>query len=134
MHCRWYTLYKWKNSTCCIQGSVGIWDHMSLAYVAMPYTLWSTHPLILCPNQLVHNCPLNPTTYCHLHDGALVMSGCCKGAQTQSREVALHAIYIHCNAHLCLVDSTKAVRGASEFFGLLETLYVFLTIEVLQLV
>ena len=59
------------------------------------------------------------------YDGASVMSGCCKGVQTQIREMAPHAIYIHCNAHclnLCLVDSAKAVRGASEFFGLLETL------------
>ena len=64
------------------------------------------------------------------YDGASVMSGCCKGVQTQIREMVPHAIYIHCNAHclnLCLVDSAKAVRGASEFFGLLETLYVFLS-------
>ena len=64
------------------------------------------------------------------YDGASVMSGCLTGVQTQIKEVAPHALYIHCNAHclnLCLVDSAKAVRGASEFFGLLETLYVFLS-------
>ena len=62
------------------------------------------------------------------YDGASVMSGCCKGVQTQIRKMAPHAIYIHCNAHclnLCLVDSAKAVRGASDFFGLLETLYMY---------
>ena len=47
------------------------------------------------------------------------MSGCLTGVQTQIKEVAPHALYIHCNAHylnLCLVDSAKAVCGASEFF------------------
>ena len=64
------------------------------------------------------------------YDEASVMSGCLTGVQTQIKEVAPHALYIHCNAHclnLCLVDSAKAVCGASEFFGLLETLYVFLS-------
>ena len=64
------------------------------------------------------------------YDGASVMSGSCSGVQTQIREVAPHAFYVHCNAHclnLCLVDSVKAIHDASEFFGLLETLYVFLS-------
>ena len=58
------------------------------------------------------------------------MSGCCSGVQARIREVAPQAIYIHCNAHclnLALIDSVKAVRDASEFFALLETLYVFLS-------
>ena len=45
-------------------------------------------------------------------------------------EVAPQAIYIHCFAHvlnLVLVDCTKNVAFASEFFALLESLYVFLT-------
>ena len=64
------------------------------------------------------------------YDGASVMSGCCSGVQTLIKEVVPHALYVHCNAHclnLCLVDSVKAVRAASEFFSLLETLYVFLS-------
>ena len=64
------------------------------------------------------------------YDGASVMSGCCSGVQMRIKEVAPHALYVHCNAHclnLCLVDSVKTVRDASEFFGLLETLYVFLS-------
>ena len=62
------------------------------------------------------------------YDGASVMSGNCCGVQT-IREVAPQAMYIHCNAHclnLCLVDSTKAMCEASEFFASLETLYVLL--------
>ena len=40
------------------------------------------------------------------------MSGCCSGIQTQSKEVAPHALNVHCITHclnLCLVDSVKAV-------------------------
>ena len=58
------------------------------------------------------------------------MSGNCTGVQTRIREVAPQAIYIHCNAHclnLCLVDSTKAICEASEFFASLETLYILLS-------
>ena len=53
------------------------------------------------------------------YDGASVMSGNCSGVQARIREVAPQAIYVHCNAHclnLCLVDSTKAIFEASEFF------------------
>ena len=62
------------------------------------------------------------------YDGASVMSSNCSGVQTRIREVTPQAIYVHCNAHclnLCLVDSTKAICEASEFFAFLETLYVF---------
>lgn len=64
------------------------------------------------------------------YDGASVMSGHCSGVQTRLKEFAPHAIYIHCLAHvlnLVLVDSVKAVPDATQFFALLESLYVFLS-------
>ena len=64
------------------------------------------------------------------YDGASVISGNCSGVQARIREVEPQAIYIHCNAHslnLCLVDSTKAICEASEFFASLKILYVFLS-------
>ena len=64
------------------------------------------------------------------YDGASVMSGHCSGVQTRFKEFAPHAIYIHCHAHvlnLVLVDSVKAVPDATQFFALLESLYVFLS-------
>ena len=64
------------------------------------------------------------------YDGASDMSGSISGVQARIREIAPRALYVHCNAHclnLVLVDSIKAVRDASEFFSLLETLYVFLS-------
>ena len=74
---------------------------------------------------------LDPTfIISQVYDGASVMSGCLSGVQTRLKQHAPNAIYIHCNAHclnLCLVDSTKAVKEAREFFGLLEGLYVFLS-------
>ena len=39
-------------------------------------------------------------------------------------------MYIHCYAHilnLVLVDSVKSVPAASDFFALLEALYVFVS-------
>lgn len=53
------------------------------------------------------------------YDGASVMSGQCSGVQKRIREVAPHAIYIHCYAHtlnLVLVDSVKRVPYATDFF------------------
>jgi hypothetical protein len=64
------------------------------------------------------------------YDGASVMSGHCTGVQTRVREFAPYAIYIHCYAHilnLVLVDSVKSVPCASEFFSLLEAIYVFVS-------
>ena len=64
------------------------------------------------------------------YDGASVMSGHCTGVQTRVREFAPYAAYIHCYAHvlnLVLVDSIKSVSFASEFFTLLEALYVFVS-------
>ena len=46
------------------------------------------------------------------------------------KEVAPEATYIHCYAHclnLALVDSTKHVSEAIDFFALMETLYVFVS-------
>ena len=63
-------------------------------------------------------------------DGASVMSGHCSGVQQRIKAVAPMAVYIHCYAHclnLVLVDSTKSVPEAAEFFALLEALYVFMS-------
>ena len=64
------------------------------------------------------------------YDGAAVMSGKCSGVQERLRQAAPYAIYIHCYAHtlnLVLVDSTKILPYAREFFVLLEHLYVFVS-------
>ena len=64
------------------------------------------------------------------YDGASVMSGRCAGVQQKICEVVPHAAYVHCYAHclnLVLVDSTKSVLEASNFFSLMELLYVFLS-------
>ena len=64
------------------------------------------------------------------YDGASVMSGQYTGVQARVREFCPYAVYIHCHAHilnLVLVDSVKSVQEASEFFILLETLYVFMS-------
>ena len=64
------------------------------------------------------------------YDGASVMSGHCSGVQARLKEFATHAIYIHCHAHvlnLVLVDSVKSLPDATQFFALLESLYVFLS-------
>ena len=57
------------------------------------------------------------------YDGASVMSGRCAGVQQKICEVVPHAVYVHCYAHclnLVLVDSTKSVSEASDFFSLLH--------------
>lgn len=64
------------------------------------------------------------------YNGASVMSGHCTGVQTRVRAFAPYAVYIHCHAHilnLVLVDSVRSVQLASEFFVLLEALYVFIS-------
>ena len=64
------------------------------------------------------------------YDGAAVMSGHCSGVQAGIRQVASKALYVHCTAHclnLCLVDCTKSVSCAAEFFGLVQNMYVFLS-------
>ena len=66
------------------------------------------------------------------YDGASVMSGCCSGVSARILEMNPKAVYIHvhCCAHrlnLVLVDSCKSVAAASDFFSLLEALYVFIS-------
>ena len=64
------------------------------------------------------------------YDGAIVMSCHCTGVQTRVQEFVPYTAYIHCYAHvlnLVLVDSVKSVSFASEFFTLLEALYVFVS-------
>ncbi|XP_011406062.1 PREDICTED: zinc finger MYM-type protein 1-like [Amphimedon queenslandica] len=63
------------------------------------------------------------------YDGA-AMSGSTAGVQTCIREIVPHAIYIHCSAHvlnLVLVDCVQSISQASEFFFLLQSLYVFMS-------
>ena len=55
------------------------------------------------------------------YDGASVMSGRCAGVQQKICQVVPHAAYVYCYAHclnLVLVDSTKSVFEASNFFSL----------------
>ena len=61
------------------------------------------------------------------------MSGACNGVKAKIMEQNPRAIYIHCHAHqlnLALVDSCKKLPSASDFFGLLEQLYVFMSSSV----
>ena len=58
------------------------------------------------------------------------MSGKCSGVQKRIKEIAPEATYVHCYAHclnLALVDSTKHMSDAKDFFALMETLYVFVS-------
>ena len=58
------------------------------------------------------------------------MNGRCSGVQQRIREVAPQAVYVHCYTHclnLALVDTTRGVAEASDFFALMETLYVFMS-------
>ena len=58
------------------------------------------------------------------------MGGCCSGVQQQIRTFAPQAFYIHCYAHclnLALVDCSKSVSLAWEFFALIQTLYTFIS-------
>ena len=64
------------------------------------------------------------------YDGASVMRGSVSGVQKRIKEIAPHATYVHCYAHylnLALVDSTRNVLDASEFFALMEFLYAFMS-------
>ena len=64
------------------------------------------------------------------YDGASVMSGRLSGVSTRIKEVCNSAVYIHCYAHrlnLVLVDTTKSIPEAANFFSLLQRLYVFLS-------
>ena len=79
----------------------------------------------------LHDLKLDPTRIVSQgYDGASVMSGICNGVQQRIREVAPHAVYIHCYAHnlnLALVDCVKGNSDAREFFSLIQALYVFIS-------
>ncbi|XP_066975444.1 zinc finger MYM-type protein 1-like [Macrobrachium rosenbergii] len=70
------------------------------------------------------------------YDGASVMSGTNSGVQRLFREEAApEATYIHCYNHrlnLVIVDVVKSVKIADQFFGLLESIYVFMSSAVLH--
>jgi len=64
------------------------------------------------------------------YDGTSVMSGHNSCVQQRIRQIAPQAVYIHCNANclnLALVDTTNQVQEASEFFAIMQNLYVFLS-------
>ena len=75
---------------------------------------------------------LDPTAIVsQAYDGASVISGKCSGVQQLIKEMAPEATYIHCYAHclnLALVDTTKHVSDAADFFTLMEILYVFISL------
>ena len=61
------------------------------------------------------------------------MSGCNSGVSARILEINPKALYIHCHAHrlnLVLVDTCKQLAEASDFFSLLECLYVFISSSV----
>ena len=67
--------------------------------------------------------------YFQCYDGANVMRGNRSGVSRRILDINPRATYIHCQAHqlnLVLVDSCKRNSLASEFFSLLESLYVFM--------
>lgn len=66
------------------------------------------------------------------YDWAAVMSGSASGVQKHSRDLAPSAIYIHCHTHclnLVLVDCVNSITHASEFFSLVQSLFVFMSIS-----
>ncbi|XP_068246858.1 zinc finger protein 862-like [Palaemon carinicauda] len=70
------------------------------------------------------------------YDGASVMSGRNLGVAKRIKEICPTTEYIHCYAHrlnLVLVDSTKSVSEAADFFSLLEHLYIFISGSYVQL-
>ena len=63
------------------------------------------------------------------------MSGHYAGVQQHICDIVPHATYVHCYAHylnVVLVDSKKRVSEATDFFSLMETLYVFLSRSVMH--
>jgi len=62
------------------------------------------------------------------YNGALVVIGYCTGVQAQLKEFAPHAICIHFHAHILnfvLIASVKAIPDATQFFALVESLYMY---------
>ncbi|XP_069823176.1 zinc finger MYM-type protein 1-like [Dendropsophus ebraccatus] len=65
------------------------------------------------------------------YDGARTMSGHLMGLQARvKQQCSEKAFYVHCCAHnlnLVLIDAVCALCSVKNFFGTLETLYLFLT-------
>ena len=73
---------------------------------------------------LVDNC------FSQCYDGASVMSGYNAGVQALIQAQCPQAVYVHCYAHclnLVLIDVVKRLPVASNFFALMEAVYVFLS-------
>lgn len=64
------------------------------------------------------------------------MSGQLAGVQSQIREkVGSGCVYIHCCAHglnLVVVNTASSVKAVSDFFGLMEAMYRFVTASSLR--
>ena len=61
---------------------------------------------------------------------ASVMSGDVGGVKKIIQDIIPHAIYVHCYAHrvnLVLVDVCKKEAIARDFFGLVQSLYVYMS-------
>lgn len=63
------------------------------------------------------------------------MSGSVRGVQARFREKHPEAVYVHCYAHdlnLVLCHTCKAIPEASDFFYLLENLYSFYSVSIVN--
>lgn len=63
------------------------------------------------------------------YDGASVMSGHLGGVQKLFKDAVPEALYVHCFNHrlnLVSVDACKNEQNGREFFGMLQSLYVFM--------
>lgn len=69
------------------------------------------------------------------YDGASVMSGVSGGVQAKFQKYHPEAIYVHCYAHqlnLVLCHTCKAVKEAKAFFDMLEAIYTFFSVSVIN--
>ena len=63
-------------------------------------------------------------------DGASVMKGQLSSVQKHIRDNVPYAYYVHRYGHrlnLVLINTTKHIPGAADFFSLLENLYIFIS-------
>ena len=88
----------------------------------------------LCSNNNNRALQLLGLTHCTVvaqcYNSTSVMSGEVNGVQAQFSRIHKSALYIHCHDHrlnLVIVSVAHQVKLASEFFALVEVLYVFLT-------
>ena len=112
-----------------------LWCYATFTMVASSSVSLATH----MQKSLLHQYILSALQKVHLdiddcisqcYDGASVMSGCNSGVSARILEINPKALYIHCHAHrlnLVLVDQ---LAEASDFFSLLECLYVFISSSV----